>query len=147
MKVQMKYVLLSILLIAGCGVERPETPDIKRAREVYKRMMESDGILVVTNTCFGRYLPFMWTADEYDWPGYPYCWDPGKPWVPFDFNFDGVVNKVDLQEAMGLCYSGPAVPYECMKNGHHIQCYMADIDQDGDVDQVDFGLIQAEVTR
>ncbi len=51
-----------------------------------------------------------------------------------DFDMDCDVDEADL-EALELCASGPAIPYDA-------GCGGTDLDTDGDVDQSDFGLFQ-----
>lgn len=57
-----------------------------------------------------------------------------------DLDFDQDVDVDDL-EIFKSCASGPGISH----NGADI-CFFADADQDGDVDQVDFGLIQPWIT-
>lgn len=101
------------------------------------------GVLVVTFSCFGQYGVFLMTNEMVSGvPAFPYCWDDTKPWVKGDINFDGVVTQVDLTETIGLCMSGPSIPYPKKRGDYIIRCDLADLDEDGDVDQTDFGLMQ-----
>jgi hypothetical protein len=108
-----------------------------------KAASETEGTLVVTFTCYGEYACFLWGNDiDSGIPAFPYCWDVTKPWIKGDVNFDGYVTFVDLTETVGLCMSGPNIPYPTMKNGRRIRCDLADLDEDGDVDMDDFGMMQ-----
>jgi hypothetical protein len=130
---------LPLLLIAGCAA-----PQDKRSTQ--QREIVGDGTLVIEIFCWGQYVTLLWGNADQTWPAYPYCWDAEKPWVPFDFDFNGVVQWQDLEQ-IELCFSGPAIPYRCERNGHAIRCDMMDVDNDGDVDQNDFGLIQRQVNH
>lgn len=52
-----------------------------------------------------------------------------------DFDYDRDVDLADLQHLLA-CVGGPAIPQT------HPACTDADLDADGDVDQVDFGILQ-----
>lgn len=57
---------------------------------------------------------------------------------PADFNNDGQVNGDDV-DLFRDCFSGPMIP-------HDPGCEPFDLDQDGDVDQSDFALLQRSLT-
>jgi len=88
----------------------------------------------------------------------PLNWDvvPFKPWVVGDFNFSGDVDQFDLA-IFEWCASGPGVPYTLeyerricgVPDGrtYPISCSLADFDRDGDVDQEDFGFVQARIAE
>jgi hypothetical protein len=54
-----------------------------------------------------------------------------------DFNGDGTVNTEDIRR-FTACQSGPSIAYD------RTHCFAGmDLDHDGDIDQSDFGLLQA----
>lgn len=57
-----------------------------------------------------------------------------------DFNHDGAVTSADLDH-LRACTSGPTIPWSAPG------CDDADLDCDGDVDQTDFALFQAQLAR
>lgn len=63
-------------------------------------------------------------------------------WVPGDFNWDrkvGVLDLLPFQE----CASGPGVYLRFQyDDGSHAACWMCDFDNDWDVDQADFAVLQ-----
>lgn len=106
-------------------------------------VMDSGDLLV---TSLGKIFRF---SDEGVFKGYYSEGDWGRPtgiWqrymqsmVEGDFNQDKRVNSADA-EIMSSCCSGPNVPYDYMRCSPEI-----DMDGDGDIDQIDFGLLQVKM--
>jgi hypothetical protein len=84
---------------------------------------------------------------------YPYLgWDGSlSNWLAGDFDFDGDVDEHDL-EPFELCYSGPGMrtPWPNYPVGPpiaHNACWLADFNNDGRVDMIDFSVLQTQMGK
>jgi len=70
-----------------------------------------------------------------------------EPWRPGDFSMNNRITTYDYYWFQ-LCYSGPNIPYRTELNRTKdkakipVACWLCDLDEDGDVDQDDFGIFQ-----
>ncbi|HOW71666.1 MAG TPA: hypothetical protein PKY77_13780 [Phycisphaerae bacterium] len=84
-------------------------------------------------------------------PASPYnttLWVMSLQGTSFDLNFDGHVNRDDLELYFAPCFSGPTIPFgTILVNDELFDCRAGDYDQDGDVDQADFGSFQRCLSR
>ncbi len=97
--------------------------------------------------CLSTWHPLQWSdafvaADQW----YPYCWQPDMLWKKGDLNIDGEITVEDLNW-FECCRSGPNVAYVNAYHGSSMNCGLADFDGDGDVDQDDFGWLQARIRK
>lgn len=104
-------------------------------------------LVMASWNCDGLYHPLLWGDGITEVPVRPYCWSPMRKWVPWDLDFNGVVQAEAEGDGgwFGECHSGPNVPYRTELNGVSLQCGMCDTDHDGDVDLDDFGDFQRHV--
>lgn len=85
-----------------------------------------------------------------DWPSILEWFEANQSWQFGDLNFDGLTDQQDVYW-FGVCAEGPDVPAisDVLIDGHYydVHCGFADLDRDGDVDLVDFAILQRTIGR
>lgn len=134
--------MIRLLLILGCLSAGPDDSALAAWRAMLDAYVPPETYGMAPYSRPWPALLWSWTWREV--PPHPYPWTPYTPWLPGDLTFSGAIGEADLLWFRN-CQAGPDIAYPQMLAGIPIRCDLCDLDEDGDVDQDDFGLLQARV--
>ncbi len=120
----------------ACNDDWPSSPDSNACNvpwPFYDAPTRRDSALSVPMSA-GQSLMIRVSKYSASSPGFFYLTIGLAPRVPVDFDFDGDVDRTDV-DYFDRCASGPGIP--CADG-----CHPYDLDTDGDVDQRDFAAVQ-----